>query len=145
MTRDEAHDLVVHATDGAAADPDSDVVWSGIYEERPGLRMRQTCREATTVWFTVGEHTVGFEAYLLPPPAHSAEAVYRHCLVRSYRSWPASIAIGPDGDLFILGRIPLAALDERRLDEAIAAVYEVVEMSFPALLELGYLPREKSH
>jgi hypothetical protein len=144
MTQDEAQDLVVRATDAAASDPESDIVWSGIYEGRPGLRMRQTCREATTVWFTVGQHTVGFEAYLLPAPVHHAEAVYRHCLVRSHRSWPASIAIGPDGDLFILGRIPLDALSEQRLDEAVAAVYEVVEMSFPALLELGYLPRENS-
>lgn len=144
MTRDEAHELVVRVTAVATADPDSDVVWSGIYEERPGLRMRQTCREATTMWFTAGEHTVGFEAYLLPAPLHDAEAVYRHCLVRSYRSWPASIAIGHDGDLFVIGRIPLGALNEQRLDEAIAAVYEVVEMSFPALLDLGYRPREKS-
>ncbi len=144
MTRDEAHDLVVRANETSAGDPDSDVVWSGIYEGRPGLRMRQTCREATTVWFTVGDHTVGFEAYLLPPPPHEAEAVYRHCLIRGYRSWPAAIAIGPEGDLFVIGRIPLDALDERRLDEAIAAVYEVVEMSFPALLDLGYRTREKS-
>ena len=144
MTRDEAYDLVVRITDAAAADPDSDVVWSGIYEGRPGLRMRQTCREATTVWFTVGEHTVGFEAYLLPAPLHDAEAVYRHCLVRGYRSWPAAIAIGPEGDLFIIGRIPLDALNEQRVGEAIAAVYQVVEMSFPALLNLGYRTREKS-
>ena len=144
MTRDGAHELVVRATEAAAADPGSDIVWSGIYEGRPGLRMHQSCREATTIWFTIGEHTVGFEAYLLPKPLHEAEAVYRHCLVRAYRSWPASIAIGPDGDLFIIGRIPLDALTEQRLDEAIAAVYEVVEMSFPALLDLGYRPREKS-
>ena len=144
MTRDEAHSLIVRATEAAAADPDSDVVWSGTYEGRPGLRMHQTCREATTIWFTAGEHTVGFEAYLLPAPLHEAAAVYRHCLVRTYRSWPASIAIGPDGDLFVIGRIPLDALNELRLDEAIAAVYDVVEMSFPALLRLGYQPRENS-
>ena len=73
-----------------------------------------------------------------------AAAVYRHCLVRSYRSWPASLAIGAEGDLFIIGRIPLDAFNETRLDEAIAAVYEVVEMSFLQLVDLGYRPREKS-
>jgi len=144
VTRDEAFALVEQVTAVAAADPDSDVVWAGIYEGRPGLRMRQMCREATTIWFTVGDHTIGFEAYLLPAPLHDAEEVYRHCLVRSYRSWPANIAIGPDGDLFAIGRIPLGALDAQRIDEAVAAVYQIVEMSFPALLQLGYLPREKS-
>ena len=43
-----------------------------------------------------------------------------------------------------MGRIPIDAFNEARLDEAIAAVYEVVEMSFLPLIELGYRPREKS-
>ena len=144
MTRDEATALVAHATAAAEADPESDIVWSGVYEGKLGLRMRQTCREATTIWFTVGDLTVGFEAYLLPAPIHEVAAVYRHCLVRAYRSWPAALAIGPDGGLYVIGRIPLAALDAAHLDQAIAAVYEVVEMSFLPLIQLGYGPREKS-
>lgn len=144
MTRDEAYALVSGATAAAAEDPASDIVWAGTHEGRPGVRVRQTVREATTIWFDVGERTVRFEAYLLPRPAHNEAAVYRHCLVRAYRAWPATLGIGPDGDLFILGRIPLGALDEVRLDEAIAAVYEVVEMSFLQLLELGFRPRENS-
>lgn len=144
MTQDEAFGLVTTMAAAAAADPESDIVWAGVYEAKPGLRMRQTCREATTIWFTVGELTVGFEAYLLPAPDHDAAAVYRHCLVRAYRSWPATLAIGPDGGIHVIGRIPLDALNESRLDEAIAAVYEVVEMSFLQLIALGYGPREKS-
>ena len=144
MTRDEAWTLVTAATSAAAADPASDIVWAGVHEGTPGIRMRQTCREATTMWFTVGERTVGFEAYLLPEPTADPEAVYRHCLVRAYRSWPAALAIGPAGDLFVIGRIPLDALTATSLDEAIAAVYEVVEMSFLPLLDLGYRSREKS-
>jgi len=144
MTHDEALELVVRATAAAVADTGSDIVWSGSHEGRPGLRMRQECREATTIWFTVGERTVGFEAYLLPAPVHHAADVYRHCLVRSYRSWPAALAIGPHGDLFIVGRIPLDALNETSLDEAIAAVYQTVEMSFRPLLAIGSGSREKS-
>jgi hypothetical protein len=144
MTRDAARTLVTAMTAAAAADPASDIVWAGSHEGKPGIRMRQTCREATTVWFTVGERTVGFEAYLLPAPIHHPAEVYRHCLVRAYRSWPASLAIGPEGDLFVIGRIRLDALSESSLDQVIAAVYEVVEMSFLPLLDIGYRSREKS-
>jgi hypothetical protein len=144
VTRDEALRLVTAATAAAAADPASDIVWAGTHEGKPGIRVRQTCREATTVWFTVGERTVGFEAYLLPAPIFRPADVYRHCLVRAYRSWPASLAIGPDGGLFVIGRIPLGALTETSLDEVIAAVYEVVELSFLPLLDIGYRSREKS-
>lgn len=144
MTRDEAYELVAAATAAAAADAESDVVWAGVHEGALGLRMRQTCREATTIWFDVGDLTVGFEAYLLPEPRYDEAAVYRHCLVRTFRAWPAALAVGRDGGLYVIGRIPLDALTEKTLDEAVAAVYQVVELSFPRLLEIGYRTREKS-
>ena len=144
MTRDEALDLVKQTTEAWVADADSDVVWAGSHEGRWGIRMRQDCREATTIWFDVGDLTVGFEAYLLPAPPAGAGEVYRHCLARNHRAWPAAIAIDRRGDLFVLGRIPLDGLTSDRLDEAVGAVYEVVELSFPALLRLGYRSREKT-
>jgi hypothetical protein len=106
--------------------------------------MTQRAREATTIWFDVGDLTVGFEAYLLPAPVHDAEAVYRHCLARTYRAWPAAIALDDRGDLYVMGRIPLAALDAEHLSQVVAAVYQVIELSFHPLLRRGYLSREKS-
>jgi hypothetical protein len=144
MTRADATSLVVTATEAWASDPASDVVWAGEHEGRRGIRIRQACREATTVWFTIGDHTLGFEAYLLPAPPHHAKAVYRHCLARSYRSWPAAVGIDRDGDLYVHGRMRLAALTATALDEVVAAVFETVELSFPTLVRLGYRPREKS-
>jgi hypothetical protein len=143
MTRDEAAALVREVTEAWVADPDSDVEWAGSYEGRWGIRMRQTCRDATTVWFTIGERTVGYEAYLLPNPPQHREAVYRHCLRRTYRSWPAAIAADRDGDLYVVGRIPLDGLAAHDLDTAVGAVYEVVELSFPPLVRLAF-GREKT-
>lgn len=144
MTRDEALALVVAATTRWEADPESDVVWTGEYEGKRGIRMAQTCRDFTTVWFDVGERTVGFEAYVLPRPPHAGPDFYRFCLQRNWRSWPAHLALDDRGDVFVVGRIPLDTLSETSLDGAVGAVYELIELSFRTLLGLGFTPREKS-
>ncbi len=145
MTRAEAHSLVVAATERWAADESSDVVWAGEYEGRRGIRMAQMCRDFTTVWFDVGERTVGFEAYVMPQPPHADAAFYRYCMARNWRSWPAHLAIDDRGDLFAIGRIPLATLSEETLDGVVGAVYELIELAFRTLLRIGFQLREKSH
>ena len=144
MTRDEAHQLVVAATQAWVTDPESDVVWAGEYEGRWGIRMAQACRDFTTVWFDIGERTVGYEAYLMPQPPAAGTDFYRYCLNRNWRSWPTHLATDDRGDLFVIGRIPLEILTESSLDGAVGSVYEVVELSFRALLSLGFQQREKS-
>jgi hypothetical protein len=140
VNRAAARSLLEHVSAAWVDDPESDVVWAGTHEGRWGIRFRQHAREATTMWFDVGDHTVGFEAYLLPKPVHHREDVYRHCLIRNTRSWPATMAIDRRGDLTIVGRIPLAAFDEDRLGQALAAVYDVVELSFRQLVAMGHAP-----
>jgi hypothetical protein len=140
----QAEALVRLVTTEWLADPDSSVVWAGEHERRWGIRLRQQAREATTIWFDVGERTVGYEAYLLPDPPRAREDVYRICLSRNHRSWPATISIDGRGDLFVRGRIPLSDLRAERLDEAVGAVYELVEITFHALVRAGHAGREKS-
>ena len=96
MTRTEAHRLVTTVTRAWVEDPDSAVVWSGEYEGRLGIRMSQQSRDYTTVWFDVGERTVGLEAYLLPAPPRNAAEVHRQALIRNWRSWPVWIATNRD-------------------------------------------------
>jgi hypothetical protein len=43
-------------------DPESSVEYAEEVEERWAVRMRQETRDATTVWFDVGERSLTFEA-----------------------------------------------------------------------------------
>lgn len=144
MTRDQAAELVEDLTREWLADAESAVEWAGAHESKWGIRLRQEAREATTIWFSIGDRTVGYEAYLLPKPRYRSEEVYRQCLARNHRSWPASISVDDRGDLIIRGRIPLSDLSRRRLDEAVGAVFELVELSFRSLARAGFVPREKT-
>lgn len=144
MTPQEALRLLVAITARWVDDPESDVVWAGEHEGLWGIRMAQRVRDFTTVWFDVGERTVGLEAYLLPNPPHGHEAVYRLSLSRNWSSWPVAIAVDRTGDLYVRGRIPLSDLDEEAIDRAVGAVYEVVDITFRTLVDIGFrVMREK--
>lgn len=144
MTVDEARRLVVATTQAWVRDDESDVVWAGSYEGRWGIRMAQRCRDFTTIWFTIGQRTVGYEAFLLPEPPRNRADAFRLCLARNQTSWPVAIALDRQGDLSVSGRIPLESLTAAALDQAVGSVYEIVELTFRPLLEIGFAGREKS-
>lgn len=133
-----AWDVLVQASGRLVADASSDVVNAEEYEGRWAVRIAQQVRDFTTVWFEVGERTVGFEAYVLPNPAGKHREVFRQLLTRNHRFWRAHFSIDKDGDLFLVGRVSLDEWDEAVLDEVLGAVYEAVELSFPALLRTGF-------
>jgi hypothetical protein len=144
MTPAEAQQLLEEVSLEWVEDPDSDAVWAGPHQGRWGIRLRQQVREATTVWFDVGELTIAFEAYLLPAPPYRADEVHRQALRRNQSGWPATIALDPDGDMFIIGRIPTARVTRNDIDRAVGAVYAMVELAFPAMIQSGFGSREKS-
>jgi hypothetical protein len=144
MTRGEAWALLVEMSQRWVDDPDSSVEWAGEYEGRWGVRMGQEARDFTTVWFDVGDRTVGIEALLVPAPVHDAAAVYRYCLARNRTAWRVHLALDREGSLVITGRVGLPGLDSEVLDEVLGAVYELVETAFPVALRTGFIGREKT-
>jgi hypothetical protein len=138
----EAVRLLERVTDGWLTDPESAVVWTGYHEGCRGVRMRQEVRDMTTVWFAVGQRTVAVEAYVLPKPPDRAEEVYRQALARNAGTRRMAFALDRLGDLVIVGRIPLEQLSEHELELALGEVYDLVEISFPALVRAAF-GREK--
>ena len=133
-----AAELLRRVTTQWTEDPDSDVVWCGEHDGRWGIRMAQMTRDFTTVWFDVGDITIGFEAYLLPPPRRNESAALDYCLKRNWKSWPAYIAADDRSELYVKGRIPVADIQEDDIETAIGAVYGLVEVAFRPLLAMSY-------
>lgn len=131
-------DLLRSVTSEWVQDVDSDVVWCGEHDGRWGIRMAQQARDFTTIWFDVGQITIGFEAYLLPPPVHHAGEALAYVLKRNWKSWPAYVAADDRGELYVKGRIPVAGITADDIEVAVGAVYELVEVSFRPLLSIGY-------
>lgn len=105
------------------------------------VRMSGEEKEHTTVWLTLGQRTLRYEAYVMPAPAENAVAVYESALRRNQRMVGARFAIGVEDALFLCGELPNRALDEAELDRIIGSLYAYVEASFPSLIRLGYASR----
>jgi hypothetical protein len=134
--------LIERVTDDWAADDAGDVVWAGDHEGRRGVRMRQTVRDYTTVWFEVGERTVTVEAYVLPAPSTDRDEVFRQCLVRNASTRRVHFALDGDGGIVLTGRIPVEELTAGELELVLGEVYQLVEVSFRPLVRAAF-GREK--
>lgn len=110
-------------------------------ERRWYVRMRGEEKEHITVWLSLGQRTLRYEAYVMPAPEEHVAAVYESALRRNERLVGAHFAIGVEDALFLRGELPLVALDEDELDRVVGSLYAYVEESFPALIRLGFASR----
>lgn len=107
-------------------------------EPRWYVRLKGEEKEHITIWFTLGQRTLRYEAYVLPAPLENVAAVYELALRRNDRLVGAHFAIGVEDALFLRGELLLAALNEAELDRVIGSLYQYVEQTFPALLRLAF-------
>ena len=107
-------------------------------EPRWYVRLKGEEKEHITIWFTLGQRTLRYEAYVLPAPAEHVAEVYGLALRRNDRLVGAHFAIGVEDALFLRGELPLSALNEAELDRIIGSLYQYVESTFPALIRLAF-------
>lgn len=124
-------------------DPESAVEYAEQVDGRWAVRMSQGVRDATTVWFEIGERSLWFEAYVLPAPPDPAD-VHRQALVRNRSSWRAFFALDKEDAVVVRGRISSSQVTLEELDRALGEVYEMIELSFRPMLRSGFPSREKS-
>ena len=125
------------------ADPESDVGYAEFLDGRWAVRMSQTVRDATTVWWTEGEKTLRAEAYVLPAPPARLDAVYRLCLKRNADRHRAWFALDSEDAVVIRARVPNGEVDAHVLDAVLGEIYLLVETTFPQLAKLAF-EREKT-
>jgi hypothetical protein len=95
-------------------------------------------RLMTTCELTIGPRALELAAFVVRHPDDNAEAVYRFLLQRNTRTYGVHWAIDADGDVYLTGRVPLAAVDAEEIDRLFGAVLEYADGAFNVLLELGF-------
>lgn len=125
------------------ADPDSSVAYAEEVEGRWAVRMRQEVRDATTVWFTVGERSLQYEAYVIPEPPLPVE-IHRQALVRNMTGWRCFYAVDREGALVIRGRLAASTVSLDELDRVLGEIYQMVEVGFRSFIAAGWPRRENS-
>ena len=113
-------------------------------EYDPELRrwyLRFSCegRDASTIYFDLGQRSLRFELYFMPDPPEHREELYRWLLRRNHHSlYGARFSLGSDGEVYVVGRVLYEHLTEEELDRVIGVCYELVETWFQPAIRIGF-------
>ncbi len=118
---------------------------SGLEHElgaRPGEYVVELPGEAklrTAASVVVGRRDLTVSAFVVRKPDENHEAFYRWLLTRNVRLPGIAFALDSLGDVYLVGRLPLHAVDEETLDNLLGAVLTTADSSFNDLLVMGFL------
>lgn len=93
----------------------------------------------TVVSLHVGDTSLTARAFVVRNPDENHDRVHRFLLSRNLRLPGVAYAIDPSGDVYVTGRVPLAALDESTIDALLGAILDASDGPFNELLVLGFL------
>jgi hypothetical protein len=143
--RAEKHSLIASHLEGpVAAEPWVQAVEYDASIPRWYVRFGCEGRDAATIYFDLHQRTLRYEVYFMPdPPAHHEE-LYRFLLRSSHALYAAHFSIGPDGDVYLVGRRLLEHLDVAELDRIIGGLYEAVERYFQPAIRIGFRKAESA-
>ncbi|MFD9330754.1 YbjN domain-containing protein [Streptomyces sp. NPDC060065] len=111
--------------------------------ESPGpgnfvVKLPGTRKLSTTVSLIAGRHSLSINAFVIRHPDENEPGVHRWLLERNLKLYGVSYAIDSLGDIYVAGKLPLAAVTPDEIDRLLGSVLEAADGSFNTLLELGF-------
>lgn len=97
-------------------------------------------RDAATIYFDLKPRTLRYEVYFLPSPESPERNAELHAwlLRRNHSVYGAHFSIGPDGDVYLIGRLALEHLSEEELDRIVGVLYELTELFFGSAVRIAF-------
>lgn len=97
-----------------------------------------THKLATQCWLVVGAHALLVEAFVVRKPDENHEEFQRFLLRRNSRMYAVAFSCDAAGDVYLVGRLPLAGVTEEEVDRILGSVLQYSDESFDTLLEIGF-------
>jgi putative sensory transduction regulator len=95
-------------------------------------------KRATVCNLIVGEHALRVEAFVMRAPDERHEQLWAWLLRRNARMYGVAFAIDAAGDVYLIGRVGLAAVTADELDRLLGSVLTYADESFDTMLEIGF-------
>src|ERR1700760_4316608 len=95
-------------------------------------------KRATMTWLIAGRHSLHVEAFFCRKPDENHAQFYRFLLERNGRTYGVHFAVDQVGDVYLVGRLPLAAISAAEVDRILGCVLSYADENFDAALELGF-------
>lgn len=105
------------------------------------VRLRGEQKDVFTLWLTLGQRTLQWETYVLPAPEENHALFYEHLLRRNRTFNGMAFAIGEEDAVFLVGQLPVGALDDGELDRILGETWAYVEQCFRPALRIGFASR----
>ncbi len=95
-------------------------------------------RLRTACLLTVGQQAVTIEAFVMRAPDENHERVHTWMLRRNARMYAVAWSLDDSGDIYLTGKLPIAAVSADEIDRVLGAVLEYSDGSFNHLLQMGF-------
>lgn len=113
----------------------------GYEHPEPGaylVRLEGQHKLATLTWLLAGQHSLQVEAFFCRQPDENHAAFYRFLLERSARMYGVHFTLDRTGDVYLAGRLPLAAISEPEIDRLLGCVLAYSDETFNEALRIGF-------
>ena len=132
------HDTLIAYLDESGLGHESGARVGEVVVELPGEKKLKT-----VVSVVVGHSALSAVAFVVRNPDENHEQVYRYLLRKNLRLPGAAYAIDPSGDVYVVARLPLSAVDGDSLDALFGVLLDAADSHFNELLALGFLTSMK--
>ena len=130
--RDQARDVLLAALDAADLEVDE------VGEDRWMTMLAGEWKRTIPLLLDLDERTLKLTSLFAGVPDEGHAEVYRILLQRNQRPQPVHFALDDEGDLIIVGSLPLEAVDARRVDELLGTVLTLADETFNQVLRTGF-------
>ena len=86
----------------------------------------------------VGDHSLSINAFVIRKPDENEDQVHHWCMSKNASMYGLAFAINQLGDIYLVGRLPLDAVNPKELDRILGSVLQYSDSSFNPLLEIGF-------
>ena len=86
----------------------------------------------------IGDHSLSINAFVIRKPDENEAAVHHWCMSKNAAMYGVAYAINELGDIYLVGRLPLDAVNNQELDRLLGSVLQYSDSAFNPLLELGF-------
>jgi hypothetical protein len=117
---------------------DAEIEWESPEPGHFVVKLPGTRKLSTTVSLIVGRHSLSLNAFVIRHPDENESGVHRWLLERNLKLYGVSYAVDRLGDIYVAGKLPLAAVTADEIDRLLGSVLEAADGSFNTLLELGF-------
>ncbi|MGY0024931.1 YbjN domain-containing protein [Streptomyces sp. cg35] len=117
---------------------DAELEWESPEQGSYVVKLPGTRKLSTTLSLRLGRHSLSLNAFVIRHPDENEAGVHRWLLERNLRLYGVSYAVDQLGDVYLTGKLPLAAVTPDELDRLLGSVLEAADGAFNTLLELGF-------